>query len=476
MGFFTYFWHYDNPPALFWDENYHLASATKYQKQIFFQEAHPPWGKLVIAAGDKLVDANAHVSNEFEQTDYVKTLPDGYSFMGMRFAPTLFAWINSALFFEIARGLTRSSLWGLALSSLYLFDNALIVHSRGVMLDSIQMFGILLTLLSFVQMYRRNQYTHSGIILMTLGFGWALWTKLNGLIIALLFPLLLLFPREQNFRQRFKKLMPYTAVSLAFFTIWSVFVWQLHFDSGKNLISNPSQSTWYHASPELTEIKSHPAQHSNRVHNFYIELRDYFKFMGIYQRGVPRLDLQKVGENGSPFYWWPFGARAINYRWQTNDSGKSHAYLYLQSNPLIWLVGMLAVLSTLLYFLGRLFKRGRHLLTPDQLHFVSVFSVLYGAYMLSMSQIDRVMYLYHYFIPLLFSLLLASVWIPVLYEKFLRPKLGMPLLAFSSVFFALIFAAYVFYFPLTYYLPLSCHEFKARALIDFWQLKGVNCP
>jgi dolichyl-phosphate-mannose--protein O-mannosyl transferase len=49
----TYFHNYSYPPSLFWDENYHIASAEKYIQGVFFMEPHPPLGKLLIAAGEK---------------------------------------------------------------------------------------------------------------------------------------------------------------------------------------------------------------------------------------------------------------------------------------------------------------------------------------------------------------------------------------------------------------------------------------
>ena len=80
LSFFTYFWNYTNPPYLYWDENYHIASAQKYQNGVYFMEPHPPLAKLLIAAGEALVDANPE-DDQFIGTDYAKDLPAGFSFM-----------------------------------------------------------------------------------------------------------------------------------------------------------------------------------------------------------------------------------------------------------------------------------------------------------------------------------------------------------------------------------------------------------
>jgi len=49
VSYFTYFKNYDYPPSVFWDENYHIASAQKYLTGVMFMEAHPPLGKLFVA-------------------------------------------------------------------------------------------------------------------------------------------------------------------------------------------------------------------------------------------------------------------------------------------------------------------------------------------------------------------------------------------------------------------------------------------
>ncbi|MGB5476160.1 MAG: phospholipid carrier-dependent glycosyltransferase, partial [Thermoanaerobaculia bacterium] len=46
LAYFSYVHGYWNPPHLFWDENYHIASAQRYLNGTFFMEPHPPLGKL----------------------------------------------------------------------------------------------------------------------------------------------------------------------------------------------------------------------------------------------------------------------------------------------------------------------------------------------------------------------------------------------------------------------------------------------
>jgi dolichyl-phosphate-mannose--protein O-mannosyl transferase len=58
LSYFTYFKDYDKPASLFWDENYHIASAQKYLNHVHYFELHPPLGKLLIAAGELILKPN----------------------------------------------------------------------------------------------------------------------------------------------------------------------------------------------------------------------------------------------------------------------------------------------------------------------------------------------------------------------------------------------------------------------------------
>ena len=61
FSFFTYFVKYNYPPSVFWDENYHIASAQKYIDGVMFMEVHPPLGKLFIALGESLIQPNKNL-------------------------------------------------------------------------------------------------------------------------------------------------------------------------------------------------------------------------------------------------------------------------------------------------------------------------------------------------------------------------------------------------------------------------------
>ena len=174
FAFFSFFWNYNYPNSSQWDEVYHIASSEKYLTNSVFMESHPPLGKMFIALGEKILNPNAKKSevnpiarlcfsqNDWEKrpeiidktsflkTDQIQGYPDGYSFCGVRLMPVLFAMFTAPLFFFLLFLLVRNLHLALLFSSLFVFDNAIILQSRAAMVDSIQIFFIVLAICYFV--------------------------------------------------------------------------------------------------------------------------------------------------------------------------------------------------------------------------------------------------------------------------------------------------------------------------------------
>jgi dolichyl-phosphate-mannose-protein mannosyltransferase len=468
LSYFTYFHNYSNPSALFWDENYHIASAQKYMNGIFFMEQHPPLGKMLIALGEVIIDGN-EIDDQFIGTDYGKNLSEGFSFAGYRFFPTLLAWLTAPLFFLLLYLISRNHLISLFLSFFYVFDNALIVHSRSAMLEGPLMFFTVLTTLMFLllleQKDKRRKFALFSVLI-GISFGLALSTKLTALILILFIPALLwrLWPRYQQF-------MTFLGLFLLGSVVTFLSIWYIHFAIGTNISPDLSNNGYYEASSQSRVIIDEKLTGSFIA--FPTLLRDALKFPGHYNRGVPRLDLCKKDENGSPFYFWPLGARSINYRWETPDS-KEYRYLYLQVNPAVWWLSSFGVLLAIGMFIMPLFFSFKQKLKRPFL--LVTFLGLYISYMITMSQLDRVMYLYHYFLPLFFSFVIfALVFMEI--EQFGPWRLrAQRKITVCLVMGMVIFFSFQFFRPFTYYQPLDDNSFMKRAIFQLWELRCVNCP
>jgi len=195
VSYFTYFKNYDYPPSVFWDENYHIASAQKYLTGVMFMEPHPPLGKLFVALGEHIIHPNDNIApselHKFTQTDYIKDFPEDYSFAGVRFFSALFAWLSAIVFFYIFYFVSKNPHTSLLFSSLYIFENALITHSRAAMLEGSHLFFILLAVLYFVYLVQKpSRKTLLNYFILGILAGLAISIKATGAITVFLFPFL----------------------------------------------------------------------------------------------------------------------------------------------------------------------------------------------------------------------------------------------------------------------------------------------
>jgi dolichyl-phosphate-mannose--protein O-mannosyl transferase len=468
ISYVTYFYNYAYPEGSFFDESYYIATAQKYLTGVFFLHEHPPLGHMLIALGEKIFHANEQF-NQFIDIDKVNEFPKGFSFRGYRFFPVLCAWLTSPVIFSIFLLLVKNYLIAFLLSLLYLLDNALIVHSRGAMLDAPLIFFISLTILFFLLALRWKINTYFLLIysfLLGSSFALAVMTKYSGLIVVLLFPAL-----YYRLFSQWKKCLLSIGGSLIGFLLIFITIWQIHFSLGNIINPNLKNNGFYTKNPVYQHIISQKQHHS--LLYLPIMVRSALEYAAEVNKGIPPLNLCKSDENGSPAFFWPLGARSINYRWETTDSGKTYRYLYLQSNPMVWFLGLWGVIATTCLMINTCFFS---LKDPIKNRFLMVcFLSLYWGYMITLSQLKRATYLHHYFPALLFSFCLFALWIVEvkrLGKWSLNRRNKMLIL---SALGSGILAVYCFYSPLTYYHPLTDAQFRQRMIFPLWDLRCVKC-
>ncbi len=455
------------PANLFWDENYHVTSAERYIEGIAHLEPHPPLGLMLIAAGEKLSGVNTHIDKHVLTTTKQiggSDMPAGFNYAGMRLMPGLFAVFGALAFFGLLHELFANRLHALLLSGLYLFENAFAVHFRAVHLDSFQMFFSLAFLWQFVRLWRRDAPLHPAhYAMLGLLVGLAMMVKVNALILLVLFPVLY-FKDARSHRQAPLWVADFAAKSgaaiasvlLVFFVVFHVHAWltpnlpDVGSSAGKQDLANMSPA-----------YLQHLTQHETLTPGMTVTIaRDYFKFMNKDHKGVPKLDVNKPGENGSHPLHWPFHDRNINYRWDSKD-GKT-AYVQLIGNQLAWYSGTLAVFASLLLIINyRMFGIPLRC-TRATYQLIEVFTGLYAAYMLLHLWIIslRVMYLYHYFLGLIISyilLALISQYLSEVYAWFARHRTAI----LASVMGAFL-ASYLFFLPLSNHTPMTKEQCERR--------------
>ncbi|HMB00322.1 MAG TPA: phospholipid carrier-dependent glycosyltransferase, partial [Spirochaetota bacterium] len=471
-SFFIYFLNYHQPASMFWDENYYLTAMAKYYKNIMFMSGHFPLGKEIIALGEALFDLNEGLDfSSLLAVGKAETLPEHFSFIGVRFFPVLAAMAAAILFFRIMYRIFNKIWYAFLFSFLFLLENAFAVHFRGAMLDSIQIFFILAAVLVFINALNRDCYVKCRTYFF-LGIlaGAALSVKENGAIILLLFPFLIFYEYRRDLRYIFlskvKLVYCIRKTVLATAGVLLIFCgsWYIHFAAGSKLY----QGKRYKASPEYMEILR-AGEQANPA-SFFTMFTDNMAFIEHYHQGVPRYSPCNKNENGSLPVHWVVGKKSINYWW--SKKGNEVRYRYLQINPLNWYLGLFFIITAFMLIGGRMFF-GLQLKDKKIFFYITVFTVLYLVYMIIVMQADRVLYLYHYFIPFIFTLVTGAFLFKYSFAYYIETN-DKVLLTATAIMALNILLVFLYFAPLAYTWPLTADEFSNRIWFDVWQLEYVR--
>ncbi len=490
---------YGQPSSLFWDENYHIASAERYLQGKLFMEPHPGLGKMFIALGEKILNPNPNIDksklvgdNTGDEIPYIKNVDvqfkqgyqpkDGenpkYNFQGVRFFPTVFAWLSSLILFYLLFWLTKNQYLAFVFSFFYIFDNAVVVHSRGAMLDSTQLFFILSTLAAFVYFWQNKLFSWKSYLTLGILVGLVISTKVNGLILAPIVLCLLFKEVRLTLADKTNELGDYLTswigkVAMYFGIIFLLFcgTYYVHF----SIAAEPIEKNNYSGYTSDTTKKAIAEKRTGELGYFWPQMQDHInKFMLKFQEGVPKWDPTKgQSENGSLPFTWPVGVKPIRYSAHRSGSCATKpypadcrfSYLYLLPNLVAWVGALAGILLSLALIAGK-FLFGLEIKDKNQFFFISLFSGFYIAYMVAISRIDRVMYLYHYLIPLIFATISAALITNYILANRSRKVQVWTL----TILFFLVTAWFVYYAPFTYRLDMSPADFEIKNWNKYWNL------
>ena len=461
LGILLYLVNNDTPRAIVFDETYLIPNAQSYINGIYFQDLHPPLGRLFIALG-QVIRHPQGPSDEFVHVAKIEQdWPGDIDISGYRLFPAIFGTINPLLVFAIVLILTRSEWIALFCGLAVLLDNALLTQSRYALTDSILIAFCLGAILCFVwlQSRRSSPGRRERVIWILFGIlaGAAFMVKFTGLFVLVVVPFYLLKLWQQGDRGGIVQFL--AMAGLAFLVVF-VSVWEIHF----SLLRVPPRSF----SQPITEAHVKIIEgiyNPGPLQRFWIEVTDAYQYMIDYHKNVPVLDLGKPDEIGSPWYFWPFGGRAIAYRW---ESGSGHLkIIYFVGNPVTWLISLLGVVTASATVIADALFR---FLNSDQRKKLYPFVCLYWIYMISVMLISRVMYLYHYLPPLVIGIILFGI----LFADLLSiPQKSKPRIL--VVLIICIVIAFWLYSPFTYYKEISYEHFHRLDVWPAWHLQCPNC-
>lgn len=184
-------WQIGLPHAVVFDELHFSKFVSLYLQKTFFFDIHPPLGKLLLSLAGHYIGFEGNVTFDKIGTDYPDSVPVGQ----LRLLPAMFGSLLVPLVYQIAVELHMSRWAALLAASFVLFDNAVLVQSRFILMEGMLLFFMALAILSFLKfrfIYHGDFSLHWWFWLTVTGFSFtcAFSIKYIGLMTMLLIILL----------------------------------------------------------------------------------------------------------------------------------------------------------------------------------------------------------------------------------------------------------------------------------------------
>ena len=443
-----------------WDEQFHVTSAQKYLNGIFFMQDHPPLGKLLIALGEMVVDANGPAEDSYYIDNVsIKQSEGNLSMAGYRLFTAMGGFLIAPLLYIIFLKITRNAEFSFVLSLPAIFDTALTLDLPLAVLEGPLVLFAVISILAFLMVFENSKNGNTGFIwpfILGASISAASMVKLTGSFLLLLAGAIFIFLLKDK-----KNLLKFTFSVIAGFAIVAIGVWSIHFTLNKNIETSLPNQGLYGASETY---RSYIGGNKTLISAFPKAIADSYKYMLLHQNRVLK-SKKSLGSYGSMWYTWPLGGKSIHFLRNEIKPDKIIS-ITLQANPAVWWTSSLFILIAICMlfssYFGKLILKNRFLL--------GTMVFLYASYMFAISQIDRVMYLHHYLPPLVISFIITGIAAD---EIRIQAVSKYSKLFFQTAVYALAIAivlGYSYYSPLTSLTPLSTEQVERKELLGFWEL------
>ena len=437
---FVFIWH---PREVVFDEVHFGKFVSGYFTGEYFFDIHPPLGKLLIAFA-------AFIGGFRPGFDF-NVIGEAYtnsSYIVLRFVPNLFGAFLPVCIFFFVRSLRGSSLAAFFAGITLVLENATLVQSHFIFVDSmLLLFGFFgLTLF-----FRYRNYSNKPIYLLASGifFGCSAsvkWTGLSFLALAYLVSIWDIGQKlfEHKYPVKEAVVRGILLIAVPFFIYASIFA--VHF----SLLEKSGPGDAFMSPAFLKTLIDSPQRHNDSVE----PLGFWGKFVELNERMYSaNATLSATHSYSSRFYTWPIMARSVYY-WVNQTSPDLMSRIYLLGNPFVWWTAFGAMVFALIFW-----RPG----FPETKWF------LYSGWFLNFLpflNIKRVMFLYHYLPALIFSIVIMSFFFFDNIENTRQSGYRKILFVALIILFAV---GFIFFMPLSYGLPLSPQGYELRRWLNGWE-------
>lgn len=403
ISLFTHLLFFGQPKAVVFDEVYTGSFISSYSQNRYYFDIHPPLGKLLsVVVGD--IAGIDYGNTDFSQIG--NTISDNINIL--RILPLIAGILLPLVIYLICKRLDMSETSSLIAGFLICIENSLIVQTRFVLFDGIMILFGFISLLLYLEYTKRNEgnniLVYSSIFL-ALSYS-IKWTGLGFLLLIVILEII----RTKNYIKILKLFVTYILIGITVYAL----VFLIHFSF-------------------------FPDVYTSFVHDFIQLNIDMLK---------ANTSMMATHPYSSVWYTWPLMLRPVFY-WQNIEQGR---YIYLLGNPLIYWSGFISVLYTSFLIISRRLND-------------KISTLIIGGFIvnfLPFAFIGRVMFIYHYEIALVFSVMAIAFLID-------RIKIEKNKVIFSGILLSLFILTFIFFSPLTYGLHLSDTELQSKMWISSWR-------
>ncbi|MGC9610746.1 MAG: phospholipid carrier-dependent glycosyltransferase [Minisyncoccia bacterium] len=416
-SFFLHVWNIGTPARPVFDEAHFSTYAAKDVLREPYFDIHPPLGKFVFSLPlfsydkDILSEVNfvkifRNEKTGFLDTSYAPADFKNFPYVDLRIMSVLFGIALLLGVFLFTREVAGEYAALLALF-LLIFENALLLHTRLILLDGMY---LALGFWALYFFFRKNPlYFWGGIFL-----GLALSVKITAIIF--LGPVLIAWFLSDEKWDKKKDALKFLFVGIVTLLIIWFFANILIFPIGE-------RAAFFE---NLLNIKIGSSFWTPVV----LFLREVVASVFGYTSGAGPNPMM------SPWYLWPLMLKPMFY----NESGLS---LALVGNAFVWYIGTFSVIAGISILVKNAFKK-------IDASFLKPALIFLGGYVFSLipffTVIRRATFLYHYFPALIFSVCLASFLI----TEYLKDKPGKIKIAALSAIVILTIIGFTISAPFTY--------------------------
>lgn len=442
LALLTRLWQLGTPNEIVFDEVYFREFASNYLSGAYFFDIHPPIIKLVFAGVGTLFGFSP---------EQVASGDDAV--VALRLLPAVAGAMLVPLVYVVARQLGLGRRFAAFAGALVLLDNALLVESRFVLMDSMMLLAGIGAVSCYLALRKRQGiYRWPWLVAAASLLGVTASTKWSGLAVVLLVALVWLYDVLRS-RTKPRRILGELAVATAIVAGIYAGSFALHFA----LLPNSGEGDAFMSWKFQSTLRDNPEYSSSASMSFgekIIELNGE-----MYRSGG------SVGEHSysSRWYSWPFMTRPVYY-WQGSvDQADKQGHIYMLGNPVVWWGTTFATIC----LLSLLLLKHSSVMRYEK---VAIFLLLgYGVNYIPFVFIDRPMFMYHYLFALIFAILIAGLMVK-LASDYIADKYGGKLARVMYLgLLGIVLVGFVYVLPLSYGWPLSDSELMFHMLLPSWR-------